>query len=519
MAPSPSGSSRPRAPPPRKLANQGRNIEDQIRYSYCNPAPGAYDPTYGGTPSDPKPLGKISKTVAPSPLDHEAKQRAHVPGPGSYAAPDTFALPEGGRLNRHAPPERLKIDEYPKPPPGTYGVPHDPSRPRNVNGKFSKDPKVTKFINDEVVRSREIPGPGTHAVLEAFESVKPFFPEGGRCLMAVKPASYFEKAPQLAEGKPGPDRYTLPSALNTNKATGRLVYRYESATIQDTKHIITRTVGEAEAVPGPGHYSLPDPEPLTKPITLKTKAFSHGMPHPFAYNCAPDYARNFITPVRQQNNADKIFGTGVKRGAASASRALRPSEDQGDQGDEVAEIDLNNTAGIFDTDPAEGVVQWRSGGFTSIKKSKSTGAIRSEHPSVLETKKTYPKLAGRNRDNSTFLPMASRRSESLSTHDNSEEYQRLCHGKWQMKAVAEGLQNLTAAALEPLDEVRLREEAILGLRDKAKERMRLEGVSRDQQEQVIAEMLGVLEEKAKASSSSSGGVASSAEAALLSVQT
>jgi len=264
-------------------------------------------------------------------------------------------------------------------------------------GKFSKERREPKFITDEVARSAQVPAPGAHEVMEAQEAIKPFFPEGGRCLMAAKPKSYFEVAPKLSEGNPDPTSYNLPSAIQ-RKAVGRLVYRYESATIEDTRHIITRTVGEKEAVPGPGHYTLPDPPPTLAAPTMKSKVFGHGMPHPFAYNCAPDYARNFITPVRKQNNADKIFGTGVKKGAGSKALAAKSSEElrlsasSAEQGDLVNEDDLaNNAAGIFDTDPREGVVQWRSGGFTSIKKSKSTSAIRAEHPSVLVTRTVMPK--------------------------------------------------------------------------------------------------------------------------------
>ena len=59
---------------------------------------------------------------------------------------------------------------------------------------------------------------------------------------------------------------------------------------------------------GPGHYKLPEPRPLAPTPALKGRTLPYSMPHPYAYNCAPDYTRSFLAPVRQSNNGEQIFG-------------------------------------------------------------------------------------------------------------------------------------------------------------------------------------------------------------------
>lgn len=61
-------------------------------------------------------------------------------------------------------------------------------------------------------------------------------------------------------------------------------------------------------MPGPGHYKLPEPRPLAPTPALKGRTLPYSMPHPYAYNCAPDYTRSFLAPVRQSNNGEQIFG-------------------------------------------------------------------------------------------------------------------------------------------------------------------------------------------------------------------
>eukprot|EP00928_Gymnodinium_smaydae_P060585 TRINITY_DN442_c0_g2_i1.p1 TRINITY_DN442_c0_g2~~TRINITY_DN442_c0_g2_i1.p1 ORF type:complete len:541 (-),score=98.10 TRINITY_DN442_c0_g2_i1:127-1749(-) len=510
---------RPR--PPTNIVKP-KTIEDQIRLQYYTPSPVAYRPR-GVHINDPKPLGKISEARVPSVHDHEPRNKSWVPGPGSYQPLSMMnCLPEGGRINRTAPAEKFKLDEYPTPAPGDYGVPNDPMVPRQVNGKFSKDPRCTKFIKDEEMRSRHIPGPGAHQVQESMDSVKPFCPSGGRTLHLNKPASYFDVAPKRWEANPPPASYDLPSAVKPNKAQGKLVYKYESATITETKAMMARLGSDQ---PGPGAYDLPETAPLGGAPTLKGRAVAHGMPHPYAYNCAPDLCRNYesLAPVRQQNSAVQIYGNGLARrgGSASAPKftgaaagrgrgggggSSRPSSSGSGAGPVIPRENLRDPDKAYDSDFPQGltaldlnpedVVQWRSGGFAPIKKTKSSPNLVSrqqpDHPIVEDAKKYYPSLGVRNRDRKTFLPGTVRKNEPVATHENAEEYQELRRRQVEFKAVAHGIQNATAAAMEPLDLGRLRKDAMEMIVDKAKNRLLLEGVSEDQHDMVVAEMLDVL---------------------------
>lgn len=477
------------------------SIEDQVRLNYFTPAPNSYD--LRGDITEPRPLGRISDSKLPSALDYHAKKRAFVPGPGSYETPDlrSFSLPEGGRLNRVAPAPRLQVDEYPIPPPGTYGIPNDPTQPRNVNGRFSRDPRVTAFIREAEMRSRGNPAPGAHEVLESMEMAKPFCPDGGRWSTATKPKSYFDVAPTLSKANPPPGSYEHKDSVNPNRAVGRIVYRYESATIGETKDLITKVVGDANDAPGPGHYSLPDPKPLGCVPSQKGKSLPYAMPHPFAYNCAPDHGRKFLTPVRKRNNAAQIYGTGVQQGAAelarqNASKSNRPQDSRNDL-DQMAELPY----GAADEEKPieeEGVVHWRSGGFSKLKKSRSASVIRSSDldPVIKNgVGKFYPPLGEKERSAKAFLPMSTRRTEHVSTRIGSEENQCVGEGKWKLSKVMENLENATAAALEPLEIDKMKDEAMKDLRDKAIDRMKLQGVGLEQQQVILEEMDSLLEER------------------------
>jgi len=482
------------------------SIEDQVRLSYNTPHPQAYNVNNPNKPdiTEPKLLGKISEAKLPSALDYEAKNKGFVPAPGSYQTPDLrgFPLPEGGKLNTKPPQQRIELDEYPKPAPGAYGVPNDPTQPRMVNGRFSRDPRVTQFIKEQEMRSRGIPAPGAHEVQESMEMMKPFVPEGGRYLDAHKPKSYFDVAPTLIQDNPPPGSYDVKGSVQGNKAVGRVVYRYESATINETKDLITKAVGDANEAPGPGHYALPDPAPLGSVPALKGRTLPYAMPHPYAYNCAPDHTRSFLAPVRSQNNAEQIFGNGWRQGAAAAAKRGGRSKSEAGRSDQVQLAELPFGVGEEEKPLEDGAVQWRSGGFSSLKKSKSTSAVRApEIDSVVEqgVGKSYPPLAKNRRTNSTFLPMSSRRTEQVYTRHSSEENQRLGHSKWKINKLMEGIQNATTAALEPLDVDKLKQHAMKGLRDKAINRMKLQGVSRDQQEVILEEMNSLLQERSQRS--------------------
>lgn len=478
-------------------------IEDQVRFSYYTPAPHSYisKNTFSQHMVEPKRGGMISDAHVPSALDHAPKSKAHVPGPGSYHSMDNaaFALPEGGRLNRNAPVQKqVYHDDYPTPDPGHYGAPHDPSRPRQLQGQFPKNARVSKFIMDEVNAKKMNPGPGAHDVMESMENVKPFCPEGGRALCASRPPTYAEMAPKRWEQNPSPDAYNLPGSINANKAVGKLVYKYESATMAETRDMVTRL--NADEGPAPGDYEIPSPQPLTQAPSLRGRTLPHAMPHPFAYNCAPDTAGRYVqslnSGVLSRNSSEQIFGTGVRRGASSAKavgKNSRPSS--AGKGEHLSEKELKASVAVLASEQPEAEFEWKAGGFAALKKSKSAGSVKAEHPSVLAASRCYPKLQRKHRDGSQFLPMASRRSENVSTHDASAEVERIRAGKWQLGALAAGIQKATNDVLVPLDEERLKREALQRLEEKAKERMRLEGVSKKQQQAVLEEMRRVLAEK------------------------
>jgi len=235
---------------------------------------------------------------------------------------------------------------------------------------------------------------------------------------------------------------------------------------------------------------------------LKGRALPHGMPAPYAYNCTPDLSRKFmdLAPVRQRNSADQIYGNGLKPGEAAnrAKKASRPSS--AGVGERLQHEELPGVLRGVEEESEE-TVQWRSGGFAGIRKSRSGPAIQRqlEHPSIAQARRSYPLLAGRGRDASASRHGTSKANDSVYTHEMSEENQRLRRGKWELAALAERASVATAGVLEPLDVDKLKDDAMAALQNKAQERMKLEGVPRRQINQVLKEMPDVLEEHRKGS--------------------
>lgn len=501
--------------PPVEPANKfkPKSFEDQVRYAYHSPPPNAYSPTQPGRRSE-KVLGKISEARIPSALDYGQQEASLVPGPGSYETPDLrdMQMPDGGRLNRKPPQDKLRLDEYPKPAPGAYGIPEDPTLPRKLYGSFSKDPRVTKFIDDQVKLSRDVPAPGAHEVMDSMESLRPFCPEGGRYLeQKGRDKSYFDQAATLADSKPGPDRYNLPGSINSNKTKGKLVWRYQSETLQATKDIITKVVGDGKVNPAPGTYDIPDPKPLGQAPTLRGRGLGHGMPHPYSYNCAPDHSRKFdvlSSPMKDQNSGADIYGRDLKKTMNTPERAVRARA----SADEVAASNMPLTLAEREIEQPGETVQWRSGGFAALRKVKSSPIItRKEHPAMEETMHHYPSLSKKHgRKDKTFVPWASRRPEIVKTSSKCDEYQQLQRKKWELGTISKSIQGITDSTLEPLDEEKLRGEATRGLMDKAKFKMRMEGLSKEQQDLVLAELPGVLMERDSAANSVSASAFASA---------
>merc|ERR1719162_1253583 len=113
----------------------------------------------------------------------------------------------------------------------------------------------------------------------------------------------------------------------------------------------------------------------------------------------------------------------------------------------------------------------------------------------MEFRHAYPSLSRHHgRHDKTFLPNASRRPEIVKTHKKSNEYETLQRKKWQLGTINAQLQAITAATLDTLDEPKMRDIATRGLLDKAKFRLRMEGMAEYQQDLVLAELPGVLYE-------------------------
>jgi len=133
-----------------------------------------------------------------------------------------------------------------------------------------------------------------------------------------------------------------------------------------------------------------------------------------------------------------------------------------------------------------------------MKKSRSAGAVKfSDIDPLVENGagQFYPPLKAQDRSNGAFLPMSTRRTERVSTRNTSDEGQHIGRGKWKMGRIADSLQSATELALEPLDIERLKLNAMKGLRDKAINRMKLQGVSREQQVVILEEMASLLQER------------------------
>eukprot|EP00747_Dinoflagellata_sp_TGD_P162273 gnl/TRDRNA2_/TRDRNA2_179691_c0_seq1.p1 gnl/TRDRNA2_/TRDRNA2_179691_c0~~gnl/TRDRNA2_/TRDRNA2_179691_c0_seq1.p1 ORF type:complete len:531 (+),score=112.82 gnl/TRDRNA2_/TRDRNA2_179691_c0_seq1:63-1655(+) len=506
MAPSPAAPAKPAMPakPESFRRHKFNSIEDQLRHAAWTPDPQSYDVCFNMKSMSG---GRISKAHLPSALDMPAKLVGFVPGPGQYDTPDLkgFPLPDGGRMRTVATPPRLdlKAIEYPQPAPGHYGIPNaDLTHKRLARaGAFGKDPKVSKAMVEEEKRTRGIPAPGAHEVIEAFEYLKPFCPEGGKFSEAKKPDFYTDAVAKLSEDKPGPTSYEKPGALKI-KQVGRLVYKYESSTMAESKKLIEKVCGPMDKPPGPGTYEPKDPHHKAPDVpALRGRTLPFAMPHPFCYNCKPDYASKF-EPVRKQNSGDQIYG---RRGARRQQpkdgwKPQSPAQVELIQAQELPAADHINATSHTDV---EGVrpedVQWRSGGFQHVlKKAASTPSFRGPvHSSVEEAAKHYqvPLARKHGRHHKTFMPMSQQgHTRDVPTHDDSKEYVHIKSYKWHMNSVADGLQSASTSIMQPLDEAGLRAQAEQSLLDKARNAMNLEGISKDRQELILAELPQVIAE-------------------------
>jgi len=170
--------------------------------------------------------------------------------------------------------------------------------------------------------------------------------------------------------------------------------------------------------------------------------------------------------------------------------------------DEVAANNMPLTLAEREIEQPGETVQWRSGGFMALRKVKSSPVIEKkekEHPAVECTRVHYKAMSKKHgRSDKTFAPWAHRRPEVVKCSSKSNEYKTLQRRKWELGSIAAEITAAAAATMEPLNEAKLREEATHGLMDKAKFRMRMEGLAKDQQELVLAELPAVLVESVPA---------------------
>jgi len=458
-------------------------------------------------------------------MEQQAKVLAKIPGPAQYQSEESmeFGLPEGGRLNRNPkgpgfmwPEEGGFLKYNPRP-----GFAESAARPvdkdKHAKHGFGSGGALSRQPLDDLAKAMtEMPGPAQYQGQEFQEAGKPFFPEGGRFSSCGRDSDFTERASRHHALNPGPGHYEdgLPGSINGNKGIGKLVWRYESATIAESKKLVTKAMGVKNDPPGPGAYTIPDPPVIAHPPSMKGRsggAMPH-MPqlprpvaqHPAMAGLSPDSVDKFSGPLREQNSGDQIFGRDLRKGAATSGGkgpGSRPHTGEGG-GDRLhqGELPFSVGASVFDA-PEENAVQWRAGGFSVIKKSKSASAVQQKpaHPSMEAAQKHYLMLSRHHkRDEKAFLPMATRKNNGFTpvpTHKASNEHQQLCRSKWLLADVLDNLGKATAAALEPLNEEKMRHQALESLKEKAEERMRLEGVAHEQQALVLAELPKVFEEK------------------------
>lgn len=506
--------SQPPLPPSEPLKKfKAASIEDQIRQAYWTPTPQHY------YPREPEHFcemgGRISEARVPSCLDAGVKAHRGIPGPGSYDTRnfEGLDLPEGGRLNLNPPHPKVSVDDvFQQPGPNAY-TPNDPMKPTVTYGRpFGYAVREPQHIKDAVRQSRGLPGPGAYDMDQAMEAALPFCPEGGRCLMASKPESYFDAATKQTASNPAPDSYTLPGALNL-KANSEPVWRHESETYGESKAIVDGILNLRMVTPGPGTYDIPETatKPIVPPPSLKSRRLPHAMPAPFNYNCTKDLCSKFV-PFRQRNSSTMIFeGKGGQKLARPTSTptlgeetSLSRSETRAKRRQEsVIPGSTGRPMQEPEPDPAsdEGLVRpvsRRAGGIG--RRTHSAGSISAsvDHPSVKEATKHYPKLAGRKgRATEHFLPMATRRVEALGTKDVSGSFQRFHYTMKQMEELGTAAYDLSMTAMDSFDLDALTKESVKILEHKARSQLRTEGLSRDRRRQVLEELPSLFDPPSK----------------------
>eukprot|EP00971_Amphidinium_carterae_P255449 5071159-Amphidinium_carterae.1 len=223
-------------------------------------------------------------------------------------------------------------------------------------------------------------------------------------------------------------------------------------------------------------------------IAQERKALPH---NPAMAGLSPDSIEKFRRTFREKNSGDQIFGRDLRKGTVTSKAGNEvqvPSAKPPIDGDHAlpSEMPLALGASLFDT--LDGVVQWKAGGFSVIKKPRSSSAVqeqRIDHPVMESALKQYPTVSQlHRRDGTSFLPMATRKINSFTaveTHEDSGENQELYRSRWTLNTLLDKLGRATSSVLEPLNEEKMRQQALQHLKDKTEERMRLEGVASEKE--------------------------------------
>lgn len=471
--------------PPRQIppGDNGRepfaqSINDQIRLAnYGGPAPNAYLPTDPPSFSHVK-GGKISEGNFPSYLDIPVQRAQDLgPGPGAYGVGTDLAdakLPAGGHWDP-VPQPVFKLANAGEPEPGTY----DPKMiPRTVPyAKFtSYAPKDQGgYIHDAQRHGREMPGPGQYDDVDAYETIHPFLPEGGRTLDAMPNKSYFDEVAKSRAHQVGP-KYDVTKGFLV-EPTGQPVYRYQSSTLKQTEHLVKQVCGQEN--PGPGTYDVQPvkPPPGAVPFHGLGRDNQYALPAPYDYNCPKDYTRRYYVPVLQSGTGNAIYGR--------FDHSRRPKD--------LAPLDQTAPDMTVKLERARSTEALRQ---ARLAREDETKRYRSKlHPGLRHAANAYKDLSGKKLQGcERILPMSAKRVVDVGTGEDDAEFISFERHRAKLHVAAEDLDRSISALLEPLDTKDMLSKAQVVMEKKVDAKMRRDGIPDLKRELLMQELPSVLED-------------------------
>eukprot|EP00929_Paragymnodinium_shiwhaense_P030265 TRINITY_DN17173_c0_g1_i1.p2 TRINITY_DN17173_c0_g1~~TRINITY_DN17173_c0_g1_i1.p2 ORF type:complete len:302 (-),score=59.95 TRINITY_DN17173_c0_g1_i1:211-1026(-) len=171
---------------------------------------------------------------------------------------------------------------------------------------------------------------------------------------------------------------------------------------------------------------------------------------------------------------------------------------------DLVDSDSLMASGVEDLGDLDKQVRWTAGGWSTMQKSKSDSSMRGrkalQRDDYKEMVRHFPPLAKANkRSAAVFLPWATlQKPDPIPVHEGCREGRHIDRTKHRLKQVQAGLADNLNCLLEPLDAKMMNSYAVKGLRDKAQNRMLMEGVETSQQDIVMNEMMRVLNEAPRA---------------------